>query len=72
MLLQYAGSDNIIFVDAGSYILTETITIPAGAKIVGEGWPQLVAFGPKFQDEKWGILFHMLLYVCKAFADVES
>ncbi|EER45681.1 LysM domain-containing protein [Histoplasma capsulatum H143] len=52
VLLQYAGSDNIIFVDAGSYILTETITIPAGAKIVGEGWPQLVAFGPKFQDEK--------------------
>ncbi|PGH35768.1 hypothetical protein GX50_01351 [[Emmonsia] crescens] len=52
VLSQFSGRDNIIFVDAGSYILTDTITIPIGAKIVGEGWPQLVAFGPKFQDEK--------------------
>ncbi|KAL2372532.1 hypothetical protein RJZ57_003006 [Blastomyces gilchristii] len=52
VLSQYASSDNIIFVDAGSYILTDTITIPVGAKIVGEGWSQLVAFGPNFQDER--------------------
>ncbi|OAX78349.1 hypothetical protein ACJ72_07345, partial [Emergomyces africanus] len=51
VLCQFSGGHNIIFIDAGSYILTDTITIPAGIKIVGEAWPQLVAFGSKFQDE---------------------
>lgn len=40
----------MIFVDAGSYILTDTINIPSGTKIVGQGWSQLVASGAKFQD----------------------
>ncbi|OJD12350.1 hypothetical protein AJ78_07043 [Emergomyces pasteurianus Ep9510] len=52
VLDQFAGTDSIIFVDAGSYILTDTIIIPVGVKIVGEAWPQLVAFGSKFQDER--------------------
>ncbi|KAL2141294.1 hypothetical protein VTI28DRAFT_2528 [Corynascus sepedonium] len=49
---QYAGTGTVIFVDAGSYILTDTITIPSGTKIVGQSWSQLVAFGPKFQDAR--------------------
>ncbi|KAK2762469.1 hypothetical protein FQN53_007520 [Emmonsiellopsis sp. PD_33] len=49
---EFACSDKIIFVDAGSYILTNTITIPAGARIVGEGWSQLVASGSNFQDAR--------------------
>lgn len=40
---QNAGTSNIIFVDAGSYVLTDTIKVPPGAKIVGELWAQLVA-----------------------------
>jgi len=47
---QYANTDKVIFIDAGSYILTDTITIPPGAKIVGECWAQLVAMGSKFND----------------------
>jgi polygalacturonase len=39
----YAGTSNVIYIDAGSYILTDTIKIPPGAKIVGELWAQLVA-----------------------------
>ncbi|KAH8648707.1 pectate lyase superfamily protein-domain-containing protein [Xylariales sp. PMI_506] len=46
----FAGSGIVIFVDAGSYILTDTITIPSGTKIVGQCWSQLVASGAKFQD----------------------
>ncbi|KAI3316936.1 glycoside hydrolase family 55 protein [Xylariaceae sp. AK1471] len=46
----YASLGKILFVDAGSYILTSTITIPSGAKIVGETWSQLVASGPYFSD----------------------
>lgn len=46
----YASLGKVLFVDAGSYILTSTVTIPAGAKIVGEAWSQLVASGEYFWD----------------------
>ncbi len=46
---KYAGK-SIIFIDAGSYVLTDTIYVPPGAQIVGECWAQLVASGSKFQD----------------------
>ncbi|OIW23390.1 pectin lyase-like protein [Coniochaeta ligniaria NRRL 30616] len=42
----YASVGKVLFVDAGSYILTSTVTVPLGAKIVGETWSQLVASGP--------------------------
>lgn len=42
----------ILFVDAGSYILTGTITVPVGSKIVGETWSQLVARGSYFGDAR--------------------
>lgn len=46
----YASQGKILFVDAGSYILTNTITVPLGSKIVGETWSQLVASGSYFED----------------------
>ncbi|EGO56022.1 hypothetical protein NEUTE1DRAFT_117997 [Neurospora tetrasperma FGSC 2508] len=46
----YASLGKILFVDAGSYILTSTIIIPSGTKIVGEAWSQLVASGSYFSD----------------------
>lgn len=49
IITQNAGI-SIIYVDAGSYVLTDTIFVPAGAQIVGECWAQLVASGSKFQD----------------------
>lgn len=39
-----------MYFPAGSYIITDTITIPPGIKIVGECWAQLVATGPNFSD----------------------
>jgi hypothetical protein len=47
---QVAGTNKVLFVDAGSYIITDTIFVPPGTKIVGECWAQLVASGPKFSD----------------------
>ncbi|KAF2429000.1 hypothetical protein EJ08DRAFT_662166 [Tothia fuscella] len=41
----------IIFINAGSYKLTHTITVPPGSKIVGELWAQLVAEGNNFAVE---------------------
>ncbi len=46
----YDSVGKILFVDAGSYILTSTINVPAGSRIVGETWSQLVAYGSYFQD----------------------
>jgi polygalacturonase len=49
----YASLGKILFVDAGSYILTSTVAIPSGAKIVGETWSQLVASGSYFSDARY-------------------
>ncbi|KAH6845713.1 pectate lyase superfamily protein-domain-containing protein [Chaetomium sp. MPI-CAGE-AT-0009] len=46
----YSSQGKILFVDAGSYILTDTVVVPAGVKMVGETWSQFVAFGPAFSD----------------------
>ncbi|KAM3501681.1 hypothetical protein MY11210_009307 [Beauveria gryllotalpidicola] len=46
----YASVGKILFVDAGTYILTSTIVIPPGSKIVGETWSQLAASGPYFSN----------------------
>ena len=48
----YASLGKVLFVDAGSYILTSTILIPAGSKIVGETWSQLVASGSFFENAR--------------------
>jgi hypothetical protein len=48
----FASQGKVLFVDAGSYILTGTITVPLGSKLVGETWSQLVASGPYFADAR--------------------
>ncbi|KAF7359345.1 Exo-beta-1,3-glucanase [Mycena sanguinolenta] len=46
----YAGC-KIIFVDAGTYVVTSTLRIPAGAQVVGEAWSVIAGKGPVFQDQ---------------------
>ncbi|KNZ74781.1 Glucan 1,3-beta-glucosidase [Termitomyces sp. J132] len=46
----YAGC-KIIFFDAGTYIVTSTLTIPAGTQIVGEAWSVIAGSGSAFQDQ---------------------
>ncbi|KAJ7184275.1 exo-beta-1,3-glucanase [Mycena filopes] len=50
-ILSKHASSRIIFFDAGTYIVTSTITIPAGARIVGEAWSVISGSGPAFQDQ---------------------
>ncbi|KAJ7720935.1 exo-beta-1,3-glucanase [Mycena metata] len=45
----FAGC-KIIFFDAGTYIVTSTLTIPAGTQIVGEAWSVIAGKGSAFQD----------------------
>lgn len=42
--------------DAGTYILTDTVVVPKDAKIHGEAWSQFAAFGDSFSDAKYVIL----------------
>ncbi|KAJ7702300.1 beta-1,3-glucanase [Mycena rosella] len=50
ILCKYAGS-KIVFFDAGTYIVSSTITIPAGSRIVGEAWSVISGAGRAFQDQ---------------------
>ncbi|KAF2120151.1 glucan 1,3-beta-glucosidase [Lophiotrema nucula] len=51
-----ATSKKILFVDHGAYVISKTITIPAGnnVKMVGEIWPMFMADGTAaaFKDQK--------------------
>ncbi|KIK63593.1 glycoside hydrolase family 55 protein [Collybiopsis luxurians FD-317 M1] len=40
----------IIFFDAGTYIVTSTLTIPAGTQMVGEAWSVIAGSGSAFQN----------------------
>ncbi|CAK5270966.1 unnamed protein product [Mycena citricolor] len=45
----YAGC-KIIFFDAGTYVVTSTLVIPAGSQVVGEAWSVIAGRGSAFQD----------------------
>ncbi|KAF8518904.1 glycoside hydrolase family 55 protein [Gautieria morchelliformis] len=42
----------IIFFDAGTYVVTNTITIPTGTIITGEVWPVILGTGTAFQSQE--------------------
>jgi hypothetical protein len=44
------GNGKILFIDAGVYMLHDTVTVPKNAKIVGECWATFTAVGDKFSD----------------------
>ncbi|KAI0831502.1 exo-beta-1,3-glucanase [Trametes gibbosa] len=41
----------IIFFDAGTYLVTSTLTIPAGTQLVGEAWSVIMGGGAAFADQ---------------------
>ncbi len=45
-----AGSGRILWIPAGIYIVSDTVIIPPGAKVVGQLWAQIMGVGPKFSD----------------------
>ncbi|KAH9484138.1 putative glucan endo-1,3-beta-glucosidase [Psilocybe cubensis] len=50
-IFQKFSGCKIIFFDAGTYIVTSTITIPAGTQIVGEAWSVIAGKGSAFQNQ---------------------
>ncbi|KAG2157573.1 glycoside hydrolase family 55 protein [Suillus bovinus] len=51
VLSKYAGC-YIIYFDAGIYKVTSTIQIPAGTRIVGEAWTQIMGAGLNFNNKE--------------------
>lgn len=41
----------MIFFDAGVYYITDTLTIPAGSRIVGEAWTIIIGGGEAFSEQ---------------------
>ncbi|KAH7104876.1 glucan 1,3-beta-glucosidase [Auriculariales sp. MPI-PUGE-AT-0066] len=46
---KYAGC-KVLFVDYGIYMVSRTIKIPVGTRLVGEAWSTIMGFGTNFQD----------------------
>ncbi|TFY57372.1 hypothetical protein EVJ58_g7056 [Rhodofomes roseus] len=46
---EHAGK-KIIFLDHGTYYITDTLLIPAGTHLVGEAWSVIMGGGPAFAD----------------------
>jgi glucan 1,3-beta-glucosidase len=47
-----AANNQLVFFPYGNYLITDTIKVPKGSRLVGEAWSQLMASGPKFADVK--------------------
>ncbi|KAI4116165.1 MAG: hypothetical protein LQ345_003371 [Seirophora villosa] len=55
VFIRAAGQGKIVFLDAGVYRITRTLSIPAGSKLVGEAYPVILSSGTYFanmQDPK--------------------
>ena len=47
--MQNAGK-NLVFIDHGTYVVTSTLTIPVGSRIVGEVFSVIAGKGDNFKD----------------------
>ena len=47
-----AAAGQILFVDAGTYLVTKTLYVPPGARIVGESYSVIMSSGAYFNDVK--------------------
>jgi glucan 1,3-beta-glucosidase len=46
---KWAGC-KVIYIPAGDYVVTDTVLLPAGTRVVGEVWSVIMATGAKFAD----------------------
>jgi hypothetical protein len=49
-LAETASSGKILWIPAGVYLVSDTITFPKGARVVGQSWSQIMGYGTKFSD----------------------
>jgi hypothetical protein len=46
-----ANTTSIVYFPYGVYVITDTLRVPIGSRIIGQAWSQIMASGPNFQDE---------------------
>lgn len=46
-----ANTSSIVYFPYGVYIITDTLRVPIGSRIIGQAWAQIMASGSNFQDE---------------------
>ncbi|KIM87551.1 glycoside hydrolase family 55 protein [Piloderma croceum F 1598] len=51
MIMEKYSGCKIIYFDAGTYIVTDTLKIPAGTRVVGEAWSVIAGKGNRFSDQ---------------------
>ncbi|KAF9885051.1 hypothetical protein FE257_000782 [Aspergillus nanangensis] len=49
-VLASAAGGSIVYFPHGTYMVSDTISVPPGTKIVGEVWSEIMGFGDKFAD----------------------
>ncbi|CAM1509011.1 Fc.00g027500.m01.CDS01 [Cosmosporella sp. VM-42] len=45
-----ANMSAVVYIPYGIYVITDTVNIPVGSRVIGQTWPQILATGEKFQD----------------------
>ncbi|KAK8029707.1 pectin lyase-like protein [Apiospora rasikravindrae] len=46
-----ANTSSIVFFPFGMYMVSDTLRIPVGSRIIGQAWAQIMGYGDKFSDE---------------------
>ena len=46
-----ANMSSVVYIPFGIYVVTDTVKIPVGSRIIGQAWSQIMAKGPKFEDQ---------------------
>ncbi|KAI8660440.1 hypothetical protein NCS57_01021400 [Fusarium keratoplasticum] len=45
-----ANMSAVVYIPFGVYIITDTVEIPVGSRVIGQAWPQIMATGSRFSD----------------------
>ncbi|WYZ42264.1 hypothetical protein EsH8_V_001159 [Colletotrichum jinshuiense] len=45
-----ANMSSIVYIPFGVYIITDTVEIPVGSRVIGQAWAQIMATGSRFQN----------------------
>jgi glucan 1,3-beta-glucosidase len=51
-IIDEAAGEKVVYFPHGIYLLSDTLTIPPGSRLVGETWTQISATGSRFTDAK--------------------
>lgn len=51
VLAAAANMSSIVFIPFRVYVITDTVKLPVGSRIIGQAWSQIMARGADFEDQ---------------------